>query len=146
VKVEREIEIAAPPDRVYEVVMDPRCLEEWVTIHHELREAPDGDLRKGSRLVQRLKLAGQRFNVRWKVTENERPKSVHWEGRGPARTKARVRYSFEETDEGGTRFSYLNEYELPGGAAGKVAGKAVSGVAGRETEKSLERLKRFIEG
>ena len=32
-KVERDIRIDAPPERVYEVVMDPRRLEDWVTIH-----------------------------------------------------------------------------------------------------------------
>ena len=54
-------------------------------------------------------------------------------------------YELEERD-GGTRFSYLNEYELPGGAAGRIAGRAVSAAAGREVERSLERLKQLLEG
>ena len=32
-RVERSIEIDAPPERVYDVVMDPQRLEDWVTIH-----------------------------------------------------------------------------------------------------------------
>lgn len=70
-KVERTVEIAAPPERVYEVVMDPDRLEDWVTIHHHLEDAPDGQLKQGSKLTQCLKLAGKKFNVRWTVVEND---------------------------------------------------------------------------
>ena len=70
-KVEREVEIAAPPQDLYEVVMDPSRLEDWVTIHEYLEGAPPRQLREGSKLTQCLKLAGQRFKVRWTVVENE---------------------------------------------------------------------------
>jgi uncharacterized protein YndB with AHSA1/START domain len=96
-KVERTIEIAAPPERVYEVVMDPRHLEDWVTIHDDLEEAPDGRLEKGSELTQRLKLAGRKFHVRWKVVENDACRRVVWDGRGPVHSRARVVYEFEPT-------------------------------------------------
>lgn len=143
-KVEREIDLAAPPEDVYTMLMDPSCMGEWVTIHERFEDAPD-ELTQGSTMTQQLKVAGQRFKVRWKVTEEERPSKVTWEGKGPARTSARVVYDLAERD-GGTRFSYLNEYELPGGAAGRIAGRAVSAAAGREVERSLERLKQLLEG
>ena len=37
-----------------------------------------------------------------------------------------------------THVSYLNEYDLPGGALGKMAGTAVRKVTGRELDASLE--------
>ena len=46
-KVERNIQIDAPPQRVYDVVMDPGRLKDWVTIHHHLEDAPNGSLKKG---------------------------------------------------------------------------------------------------
>jgi carbon monoxide dehydrogenase subunit G len=144
VKVEREIELPAAPEEVYEVLMDPDRLGDWVTIHAGLGDAPDR-LEQGSKLTQQLKVAGQRFTVRWTVTEDDRPSRVTWEGKGPARTSARVIYGLEQRD-GITRFSYLNEYELPGGAAGRIAGRAVSAAAGREVERSLERLRKLLEG
>lgn len=144
-KVERDIEIAVAPERVYETLLDPRCLKEWVTIHKELKDAPSGDLEKGSELSQKLKVDGVTFTVDWKVTENERPRLVVWEGRGPLGTVANIRYALEESGEG-TRFSYMNEYKLPGGPLGKIAGRAVSGAAAKETERSLEKLKKFLEG
>jgi carbon monoxide dehydrogenase subunit G len=143
-KVERAIDLAAPREQVHALLMDPSRLGEWVTIHERFEEAPDR-LEQGSRMTQTLKVAGQRFSVHWTVTEDDRPARVTWEGTGPARTSARVVYDLEEEGDG-TRFSYLNEYELPGGAAGRVAGRAVSAAAGREVERSLERLKGLLEG
>ena len=143
-KVERSTDIGASPERVYEVVMDPRCLEQWVTIHHHLEEAPEGELKEGSELTQCLKLAGQKIKVRWRVVEDDCPRRVVWEGRGPMRSKARVVYGFEPNG-GGTRFSYTNEYELPGGALGRLAGRSVSKVTAKETDATLERLKQLVE-
>ena len=48
VKVERTVEIAAPPEDVYDVVMDPARLEDWVTIHDHLVGNPPSPLEKGS--------------------------------------------------------------------------------------------------
>jgi carbon monoxide dehydrogenase subunit G len=143
-KVERSVEIAAPADRIYDLVMDPQRLEEWVTIHHHLEDAPDGRLRMGSKLTQCLKLAGRKFNVRWEVVENEREQRVVWDGKGPVRSHARVIYEFEPNEEG-TRFSYTNEYDLPGGPLGRMAGGAVKRVTAKELDKTLGRLKKLVE-
>jgi carbon monoxide dehydrogenase subunit G len=143
-KVERTIDLAASRDAVYAMLMDPARLGEWVTIHERFEGAPE-ELDQGSRMTQRLKVAGQRFTVRWEVTQADRPSKVVWNGKGPAGTSARVVYDLTEHD-GGSRFSYLNEYALPGGAAGRIAGRAVSGAAGREVERSLERLKELLDG
>jgi carbon monoxide dehydrogenase subunit G len=143
-KVERTIEISAPPERVYDVVMDASRLEEWVTIHHHLEDAPNGPLRKGSKLTQSLRLAGKKFTVRWTVVENDPCTRVVWEGRGPVASHARVVYEFEGNGAG-TTFSYMNEYDLPGGALGRIAGRAVSRVTQKELEGSLQRLKSLVE-
>lgn len=143
-RIEREVEIAAAPEAVYEKVMNPRCLEEWVSIHQRLEDAPDGQLRKGSTLTQCLKLAGRGFKVRWKVVENERARRVVWEGSGPVRSKAKVIYEFAESGEG-TRFLYANEYDLPGGPVGRMAGPMVKKVTAGELDESLRRLKALLE-
>ena len=41
-RVERKIEIAAPAEQIYDLVMDPHRLEDWVTIHAGLKDAPRG--------------------------------------------------------------------------------------------------------
>jgi uncharacterized protein YndB with AHSA1/START domain len=143
-KVERTVDIAAPPEHVYEVVMDPSRLREWVTIHHRLEGAPPDRLEKGSKLTQYLKLAGRRFKVLWTVVENDPCKRVVWEGRGPVASHARVEYGFAPNGDG-TTFRYINEYDLPGGFLGRLAGRTVSRVTGKELNGSLQRLKSLVE-
>ena len=143
-KVERSIEIAAAPQAVYEVVMDPRRLGEWVTVHQELVHAPDGVLGEGDELAQKLKVAGQAFKVEWTVVKAEPGRAVEWEGRGPMGTKARVSYELEARP-GGTCFNYVNEYELPGGPLGRLGAKAFERTAGKEADRTLERLKGLAE-
>jgi carbon monoxide dehydrogenase subunit G len=144
VRVERSAHVAAPPGRLYELVMDPSRLSEWVSIHKELVDAPDGNLRKGSKLTQRLKLAGRTFKVEWTVVENERDELVVWEGKGPVGSRASVTYEFAEAG-GGTDFSYANEFHLPGGPLGRMAEPAVRRVTGKELDKSLDQLKKLVE-
>ena len=143
-KVERSIEIAAPPDAVYEVVMDPKRLDDWVTVHDSLVHAPDGVLEQGDELAQKLRLAGQCFKVTWKVEVAHRPRDVEWEGRGPFGTKARVSYDLEPRGDG-TCFNYVNEYELPGGPLGKLGGKAFRRTAAKEADRTLVKLKGLLE-
>ncbi len=143
-RVERSTEIAAPPERVYEVVMDPRRLGEWVTIHDSLVDAPDGELREGSELTQCLRLAHRRFKVRWRVVQDDCPRRVVWEGHGPIHSHARVIYELEPNREG-TRFSYANEYDLPGGPLGRMAARTLSHMTEREVDATLARLKRLVE-
>jgi carbon monoxide dehydrogenase subunit G len=143
-KVERKIEIDASPEDVYRLLMDPGRLSDWVSIHAGLEEAPDGELREGSQLTQRLRLAGQRFKVRWTVVEAKQPSRVVWEGKGPVRSKARVVYDLTPNGDG-TAFCYSNEYKLPGGPLAVIGDKAVGRTAGREAERSLENLKSLLD-
>lgn len=153
-----EIEIAATPDAVWEIVMDPHRLGDWVSTHHALGDGAPRELSAGSSFNQTLKLSGARFEVEWTVVECERPRHVVWEGDGPKGSSARVRYGLEPVGVGAggggearggeaTRFSYGNEFELPGGALGRLAGRTIgSATAKREAERSLANLKRLIEG
>ena len=143
-KVERTIEIGAPAREVYDIVMDPTRLRDWVTIHDHLEDAPNGPLKHGSKLTQWLKLAGRRFKVRWTIVENDPCRRVVWEGRGPVGSHAQVVYEFDENGQE-TRFFYMNQYDLPGGVVGRVAGRAVARVTEKELDGSLRRLKSLVE-
>jgi len=143
-KLKRDIDIHASPEEVWDVLMDPDHLGDWVTIQEDLEEAPDGDLVNGSRLVQRCKVAGQHFNLSWTVVEADKPRRAVWEGEGPMGSKATVVYELAQNG-GGTHFHYTNQYKLPGGIMGRIGGAAVVGASGHEANKTLKRLKRVVE-
>jgi carbon monoxide dehydrogenase subunit G len=145
-EVRAEIELDAAPDEVWDVVMDPHRLEEWVTTHSALGDETPTRLSEGDSFEQELKLSGAKFKVRWTVDECERPRGVTWSGEGPRGSRASVRYTLESR-HGGTLFGYENSFELPGGALGKLAGRAVGDrVSRRESERSLENLRSLLEG
>jgi carbon monoxide dehydrogenase subunit G len=144
-KVERNIEIDAPREKVWRTLMDPRSLKDWVSIHKKLVDAPDGELRKGSELTQCLHLAGKNFNVHWTVRESDKPNRAVWEGEGPMRSKAGVVYELEENGEGSTRFHYTNEFKSPGGPFGAIIDRITGGTAERQADKTLTNLKALLE-
>jgi uncharacterized protein YndB with AHSA1/START domain len=143
--VDETVFLAVEPERVWETVMDPSQLERWVTAHDSVSGAGPGPVAEGDSFTQKLRLAGKGFEVEWRVVEADAPRLARWEGDGPAGSTARVSYRLEPED-GGTRFEYRNEFALPGGALGKVAGGLLSAAPGkREARRSLERLRALLE-
>jgi uncharacterized membrane protein len=137
--VNASIDIDAPIDEVWALVMDPRRLEDWVTIHRELVSSTDTTMK------QVMTLRGAPFTVEWKLTESRPPAYAHWQGRGPARSKAEIEYHLTETRTG-TRFDYRNHFSPPGGVVGAVASRALVGhTPEREAAASLKQLKALLE-
>jgi len=144
--VRTSIDIAAPPEAVWEFVMDPTKAAEWVTIHRGLKDHDGGILRPGYRMDQRLCLRGVSFDVHWQLVEVDAPRYALWEGKGPARSKARIVDRLSEDGAGGTHFEYENEFHAPFGPLGAVAARALTGgVPQREADASLKRLKQILE-
>jgi uncharacterized protein YndB with AHSA1/START domain len=134
------IDIDAPVREVWKVVMNPRLLGDWVTIHRELVSADEDEME------QVLTLRGARFHVRWELTTNDPPHHAEWKGRGPARSRAETEYRLRDNGRGGTRFDYRNEFHAPLGPLGAVASRAVvGGLPRKEADASLKRLKALVE-
>jgi uncharacterized protein YndB with AHSA1/START domain len=143
--VTASIQIDAPPERVYDTMLDPGRLEEWVTIHRRVNRADGGKPHEGYEMEQTLCLRGANFKVRWTLTDADRPEHATWEGRGPAHSYARTSYRLTARD-GGTQFDYENEFKAPGGLLGAAASRALmGGVPQREATRSLQRLKALLE-
>ena len=139
------IEIAAPPEKVWDVVMDAHRLQDWVTIHRKLLAVSDGRPHTGMRMDQKMALRGATFKVKWELVECDAPHHAMWKGKGPAGSHAETEYRFTGVD-GRTRFAYRNAFEAPLGPLGAAASKAlVGGVPEREARASLSALKQLIE-
>jgi uncharacterized protein YndB with AHSA1/START domain len=144
--VRASIEIDAPPEQVYDFMLDPAHLDEWVTIHRRVNSRDAGAPRQGFEMDQTLHLRGANFKVHWTLTEAERPDRATWEGRGPAHSYARTSYALQALDSGGTHFDYENEFKAPGGLLGAAASRMlIGGLPDREAHRSLQRLKALLE-
>jgi uncharacterized membrane protein len=144
--VTASIDIDAPREQVFHMVLDPARLDEWVTIHRRVNKADDGPPREGFEMEQTLCLRGANFKVRWKLTEHEPNVRATWEGRGPAHSYARTAYRLSDSDGDATHFEYENEFKAPGGFLGAAASRVlVGGVPQREANRSLQQLKALLE-
>lgn len=141
-----EILIAAPIERVWETVMDPHRLGDWVTIHKAVENVSRIPLRRGSTMDQAMSVVGVTFHVHWRLTEMTEPTEARWEGGGPAHSDALIHYQLEPTPDGGTRFRYTNQFHPPGGRLGSLASRFIVGATSeREADRSLSRLKQLLE-
>lgn len=143
--VNAQILIDASPQEVWELVMDPACLGEWVTIHRELVHADEGPPCVGYKMDQQIQMRGVCVEVHWTLAECAHAERAVWEGRGPARSRAHTEYLLHAED-GGTRFDYRNDFRAPLGPVGALVSRAlVGGMPEREAKRSLERLRTRIE-
>lgn len=139
------IDIAVPPQQVFDLIMDPDRFGDWVTIHRRLEHRDEGPVGEGFTVRQTLALAGAPFKVTWLCTRFEPPHLGEWRGDGPARSRAVTVNELSER-EGGTHFSYTNEFKAPGGPLGAMAGRVlVGGLSEREARASLAQLKALLE-
>src|SRR5689334_19448507 len=145
-KVTTNIEIDAPIEKVWETVMNPDRLKDWVTIHRDVSSVSDQPLVEGSTMKQVLHMRGFSFHVNWKLVDVTAPHTAHWEGHGPAHSRALIRYELESSGDGRTQFHYTNDFQPPGGRLGNVASRFIVGAASeREASNSLSRLKALLE-
>ncbi|HEX3834251.1 MAG TPA: SRPBCC family protein [Solirubrobacteraceae bacterium] len=144
--VQAEIEINAPIERVWETIMDPERLRDWVTIHKSVKNVSDSPLRQGATMDQAIQVRGLTFRVHWLLVSVNAPHAAQWEGGGPAHSNALIRYELSSDESGRTKFRYTNEFHPPGGRLGNVAGGMIVGATSqREANNSLSKLKALLE-
>jgi polyketide cyclase/dehydrase/lipid transport protein len=143
--VTASIQIAATPAEVWKFVMDPGSLGKWVTIHRKLVHADSGPPHSGYAMDQQIQMRGVSLEVHWQLVECRPCELAVWEGRGPARSRARSEYILK-ADHHGTRFDYRNEFRPPLGPVGAIVSRAlVGGMPEREAKRTLDRLHAHFE-
>lgn len=140
------ISIEAPPKDVWDLIMDPKRLDEWVTIHRGVSNVSSDPTSEGAKMDQVMCMRGVKFKVHWTLAEVSAPSAALWEGKGPAGSKASIRYRVSGEDGGPTKFDYINDFSAPGGPLGSAASRIfVGGASEREAKESLSRLKKLLE-
>jgi uncharacterized protein YndB with AHSA1/START domain len=144
-RIEKSIEIKAPPEKVWEMLALDR-LPEWneeygnVKYTSDVRNSED-KYRVGASSHTNMKGAGA---IDFEITESLKNEKVTFRMIGKRANNTVVTYVLESVDDG-TNFVYVMTYELPWGILGKGLGRLAKGSLEKEGEKSLEKLKTILE-
>lgn len=143
--VDVSVDLSAPPERVFALLLDMPRTPEWVTICRAVLEVDEGEPEPGWTCKQRYVLRGAPFVVTWTLTSLANPTHIEWTGRGPARSTAFITQDLTALPGGGTRLRYRNEFKAPGGLLGAAASRALVGDAPEdEARASLARLAELL--
>ena len=137
-EVHETVEIAAPPERVWQVLADVEAWPTWTESVRSARRLDGGPLAEGSR----VELSQPRLpKATWVVTELVEGRSFSWSARGPG-VVSLADHELEPVGAG-TRVTLRFTQQGPlGGAVGKLAGGLVRRYVGMEAAG----LKRHCEG
>lgn len=105
------IDIAAPPEQVWQLISDPTRTPEWSPVCHTVEWV--GDVREpvvGARFRGHNNLNGFRWRRECRVTEAIEPSVFAWSTYVKDKESTRWRYELSPTDSGGTRL--VERYEI----------------------------------
>jgi carbon monoxide dehydrogenase subunit G len=146
-RMEKSIEIMAPPEKVWEMLALDR-LTEWVPGYKRDLESveytseirtPEDKLKVGASAHGIPKKKGK-FN--FEIMESLENQKFTYRLSGSLNV---IVTSTLEPVQQGTKFTYLYDYEMPWGILGKIIEKLLISNLKKESESSLENLKNILE-
>ena len=144
--IARSIDIAAPTERVWDLLEHVDRLPEYSAGTKEVRDAPERLTAVGQEYVQVGRLLGVTLTSHWRVTAIEPGRLLSSEGTLAAGVKYQLTQRLESTDDAHSRLSIEIDYTLPGGALGRFAARAgAESRAAREAQAVLEGLRATAE-
>ena len=143
VRMEKSIEIKAPPERVWEMLALDRQVEWMAKVESakytsEVR-TPEDKFRVGASV--HFAYIDKSWDADVEITESLENEKMTYQASKPPYT---VTY-FLKPVEGGTKLTFLGYYEMPWGILGKIFYKLASGSFEKEVWRSLEKLKSILE-
>lgn len=138
------IDIAAPPDRVFDYVTMPANWPRWHPQSRAVRGVVDRTPRPGEQTVEEFEIAGRRGRATWTSEAVDAPRRWEFAGRNESRGGARIVYTLTPAG-GGTHFERDIVYR--GNNLLFVIANAlkIRSVMDADSSEALRRLKRAIE-
>jgi acyl-CoA synthetase (AMP-forming)/AMP-acid ligase II/carbon monoxide dehydrogenase subunit G len=142
-RVERDIVLGVPRERIWEVVSRPEHYPRFM--HGITRFATDGEEKSGlgARYSMRMHVGSADVGGLVEVVEFDEPADMAWTSITGIDQRGRWRL---RDANGGTRVLLRLSYGSPGGILGSVADRLSGPMVARNLERSLENLRRELEG
>jgi uncharacterized membrane protein len=144
--IKRSVDIAAPPEQVWDLLEDVRRLPEYSESTDEVRDAPERLTEVGQEYVQVGRVLGVKLTSRWRVTALEPGRLLSNEGSLAPGVRYSLTQRLEPLSENRTRLWIDIDYTVPGGALGRLAARAgAESRAGREAQAVLDGIRDTVE-
>ena len=145
-KVQRSVEIAAPPEKIWPFLIEPEKIVKWFNLLQKFEYTGDKRRGVGATFYYEEKSGGQLMKLNYKVTEWVENKKLAFKVTSGSLKKDDQVWSIEATPTG-SRFTMFEDLEMPMGIIGKIIG-ALFGemMIGKSMEKILGNLKKMAEG
>jgi len=144
--IKRSVDIAAPAERVWDLLENVRRLPEYSDSTDEVLDAPERLTEVGQEYVQVGRLLGVKLRSRWRVTAIEPGRLLSNEGSLAPGVRYTLTQRLEPLPDHRTRLWIEIDYTTPGGRLGRLAARAgAEQRAGREAQEVLEGIRATAE-
>ncbi len=146
-RVEQKINVDAPRDEAWELVRDPSNyprLMAGITRFEAQSDEDDAEPGVGSRYSMRMHVGSADVGGLVEIVEYDEPGDLAWTS--VTGIDQRGRWRVRENDEGGTTVTVRLQYGSPGGILAGVADRLSAPTVSGHLKRSLENLKRELEG
>ena len=146
-RVSATVDVDAPPEKVWEVIADPRNMPAWDRRIVSVRDVPETDLHEGSEYTTELRYMGLSAAIRARVRTLRPAEYAEVELSGlPLR--GTVRTTLTPIDDGSrTRLDQIVDYQLRGGPVGRILGRILKHLGAQALlRRGTEAQKRQVEG
>jgi carbon monoxide dehydrogenase subunit G len=140
-KIEKTVEFAAAPEKVWAVVADPARFGDWLNMHKSWKGDVPTEFSKGAQVTAVVSLLNMPNTITWTVEEYEPPKAVRLTGTGMAGVKVAITLDVEPLGAG-TAMSITAEFE--GQMIVGAIGQAVEKAGRQELDESMAKLAELV--
>ena len=121
-RVQRSIEIAAPPERIWPFLVDPEKILEWCITLERFEYTGEQRSGVGTLFYFEEKAAGRLMKLNFAVTEWVKNERIAFSMTSGNMVKGYEQRWMVETTPSGSRFTFTEEIELPFGVIGRILG------------------------
>ena len=144
-KVQKSIEISAPPNKIWPFLIEPEKILKWCITFKKFEYTSDQRGGVGTPLYIEEKAGGPLMKLNFVVTEWVENKRFAFKLTSGNMTRKYEQSWSIESIPSGSRFTFVEDFELPYGIFGKLFGPLAQRSSGATVKKMLAILKELVE-
>jgi uncharacterized protein YndB with AHSA1/START domain len=144
-KAQESITLSAAPEKVWPYLFEPEKVRLWCSTYQKFVYAGEQHSGPGTRFDVEEKAGGPLMKYTFEATEWEECKKLTLNMISGTGVKAYQQTLLLEPQNGGSRFTFGEEVELPMGILGKIIGFLGEGMSRSTLRKMLAKLKTLVE-